>query len=213
MDAVITDPPYDKRTAANFTGNRGSVRAGFVVEKVGIVFGSMDDLDQIVAAITAMVRRWTIIWCALEQLGQYQAAAPDLYLRGGFWDRTDGAPQFTGDRPAQPGEACAIFHPSGRKRWNGGGTRAFWSGGRCRDFGNAGNGHPTPKPLWLMESQINLFTDPGETILDPFMGSGTTGVACMNLGREFIGIEIEPRFFEIACERIDQAQRQQRLFA
>ena len=52
-----------------------------------------------------------------------------------------------------------------------------------------------------------------ETILDPFMGSGTTGVACMNLGRKFIGIEIEPKYFDIACERIENAQRQQRMFA
>ena len=50
-------------------------------------------------------------------------------------------------------------------------------------------------------------------ILDPFMGSGTTGVACMNLGRKFIGIEIEPKYFDIACERIENAQRQQRMFA
>ena len=51
------------------------------------------------------------------------------------------------------------------------------------------------------------------TILDPFMGSGTTGVACMNLGRKFIGIEREPKYFEIACRRIEDAQRQERLFA
>jgi DNA modification methylase len=50
-------------------------------------------------------------------------------------------------------------------------------------------------------------------VLDPFMGSGTTGVACMNLGRKFIGIEIEPKYFNIACERIENAQRQERLFA
>jgi DNA modification methylase len=52
----------------------------------------------------------------------------------------------------------------------------------------------------------------GETILDPFMGSGTTGVACMNLGRKFIGIEREVKYFDIACRRIDDAQRQSRLF-
>ena len=49
---------------------------------------------------------------------------------------------------------------------------------------------------------------PGETILDPFMGSGTTGVAALKLGRRFIGIEIEPAYFEIACRRIEQAQRE-----
>lgn len=52
-----------------------------------------------------------------------------------------------------------------------------------------------------------------ETILDPFMGSGTTGVACMNLGRSFIGIEREPKYFDIACRRIEDAQRQGRLIA
>lgn len=73
-------------------------------------------------------------------------------------------------------------------------------------------GHPTQKPLALMRwviAQVNA----GELILDPFMGSGTTGVACANLGRKFIGIEIEPRYFDIACRRIDDAQRQGRLFA
>ena len=54
---------------------------------------------------------------------------------------------------------------------------------------------------------------PGDVILDPFMGSGTTGVACMNLGRKFIGIEIEPKYFDIACRRIEDAQRQTRMFA
>lgn len=52
-----------------------------------------------------------------------------------------------------------------------------------------------------------------KNILDPFMGSGTTGVACANLGRSFIGIEIDRKYFDIACERIENAQRQHRMFA
>ena len=71
-------------------------------------------------------------------------------------------------------------------------------------------GHPTQKPLRLMEWCLSFVPD-AQTILDPFMGSGTTGVACMNLGRSFIGIEREPRYFDIACRRIEDAQRQQRL--
>jgi DNA modification methylase len=70
--------------------------------------------------------------------------------------------------------------------------------------------HPTQKPLSLMKNIVGLTQG---DILDPFMGSGTTGVACMNLGRRFIGVEIEPRYFEIACERIENAQRQLRMFA
>jgi DNA modification methylase len=70
--------------------------------------------------------------------------------------------------------------------------------------------HPTQKPLGLMEWCLGFVK--GEAILDPFMGSGTTGVACARLGRRFIGIEIEPRYFDIACKRISDAYRQTDLF-
>ena len=73
-------------------------------------------------------------------------------------------------------------------------------------------GHPTQKPLRLMEWCLS-FVPEAKTILDPFMGSGTTGVACMNMGCQFIGIEREPKYFDIACRRIEDAQRQGRLIA
>ena len=65
--------------------------------------------------------------------------------------------------------------------------------------------HPTQKPLALMEWVINNYTKPRDVILDPFMGSGTTGVAAMRTGRKFIGIELEPEYFNIAAERIKNA--------
>jgi DNA modification methylase len=72
--------------------------------------------------------------------------------------------------------------------------------------------HPSQKPVRVMEWALS-FVPHATTILDPFMGSGTTGVACANLGRKFIGIEIELRYFDIACERIAAAYAQGRLFA
>jgi len=72
--------------------------------------------------------------------------------------------------------------------------------------------HPAIYPVRFPQELAASFTDPLQIVLDPFMGSGTTGVACMNLGRKFIGIEIEPKYFDIACERIENAQRQERLF-
>jgi DNA modification methylase len=72
--------------------------------------------------------------------------------------------------------------------------------------------HPTQKPVALMKWCIEKLPDDSHTILDPFMGSGTTGVACAKLGRKFIGIEIEPKYFDIACERIDKAYAQPDLF-
>ena len=71
--------------------------------------------------------------------------------------------------------------------------------------------HATQKPVLLMEKVLEMYPKQ-RTILDPFMGSGTTGVACANLGRKFIGIEIDEKYFDIACERIEAAQAQGRLF-
>mgnify|MGYP000513001244 CR=1 FL=1 len=72
-------------------------------------------------------------------------------------------------------------------------------------------GHPTQKPIALMEWCLGFLPN-AQTILDPFMGSGTTGVACQKLGRSFIGIELDPDYFAIACKRIDEATRQPDLF-
>lgn len=71
--------------------------------------------------------------------------------------------------------------------------------------------HPTQKPIALMEWCLQR--NPADVTLDPYIGSGTTGVACAKMGREFIGIEIEPKYFDIACQRIENAQRQERMFA
>jgi DNA modification methylase len=72
-------------------------------------------------------------------------------------------------------------------------------------------GHPTQKPVSLMQWCLGFLPE-SQTILDPFMGSGTTGVACVNLGRKFIGIELDPGYFDIAVKRIEEAYKQPRLF-
>jgi DNA modification methylase len=74
-------------------------------------------------------------------------------------------------------------------------------------------GHPAPMPYPMAEGHVLTWTDPGEIVFDPFMGSGTSGVACAKTGRKFVGIEIEESYFDVACERISNAQRQERLFA
>lgn len=82
---------------------------------------------------------------------------------------------------------------------------------KSHHWGGEEKQHPTQKPIQVMSWCIGFFSE-AQSILDPFMGSGTTGVACMNLGRKFIGIEIEQKYFDIACERIEAAQAQGRLF-
>lgn len=72
--------------------------------------------------------------------------------------------------------------------------------------------HPTQKPVALMKWVLENYTNPGDTIFDPFMGSGTTGVACMQTGRKFIGCEIDEKYFAIAKKRIEDAAAQLHLF-
>lgn len=83
---------------------------------------------------------------------------------------------------------------------------------RHKHIGGIEAGHPAVFPVDLAYEVVAAYSDPGATILDPFMGSGTTGVACARLGRRFIGIEIEPRYFDIACRRIEEAYKQPDLF-
>ena len=87
-------------------------------------------------------------------------------------------------------------------------TGAFGNVLKCARSGN--ENHPTEKPAALITNLLRNSAD-GQ-VIDPFMGSGTTGVAAMQLGRKFIGIEIEEKYFNVACERIENAQRQQKLF-
>lgn len=90
--------------------------------------------------------------------------------------------------------------------------RHCWNGAyRAGDGENREFLHPSQKPVEIISWCVR--ESKSEVILDPFMGSGTTGVACAKLGKQFIGIEIEPRYFDIACRRIEDAQRQERLFA
>jgi len=76
------------------------------------------------------------------------------------------------------------------------------------DFASEGaTVHPTQKPVALMEYLIKTYTDEGQTVLDFTMGSGTTGVACWNTSRKFIGIELDTKYFDIACERLAHSQK------
>lgn len=204
FDHVITDPPYDAKTHAGLMSaakststTRTTGRKGERPEMVDLDFEPLEDL----AFVDDMLRvasRWCLAFCSLEMLGDYARQAGDRWIRSGFWHRPDGAPQFSGDRPAQAGEGVAIMHPGGRKRWNGGGHRAFWS---C-PVEHDDRVHPTQKPLRLMMQIVEQFTEPGDLVLDPFCGSGTTGVACLRLGRRFVGVERSECYAEIACERL-----------
>jgi DNA modification methylase len=104
-------------------------------------------------------------------------------------------------------EAVLILHREGKKRWNGGGHHAVWTINKVE-----AKYHPTQKPLPLLKKWIMQFTDPGDLICDPFMGSATTGVAALQLGRRFIGNELDAKHFATAQKRIQEVAMQPQLF-
>jgi site-specific DNA-methyltransferase (adenine-specific) len=207
---VISDAPYDQRTSKNARTIRGAIRNKSAVANEGMGktrYIPFDGVDPAVVGPRAVeaAERWAIIFCALEQLGRYQDATGDAWIRAGFWHRLGGAPQFTGDRPAQSGEGIAIMHRKGRKRWNNGGHAAYWECPRMATGVQpmaAERAHPTQKPVDLMIRIIEQFTDPDDLILDPFCGSGTTGVAALRTGRRFIGFELSAEYAAVARARL-----------
>lgn len=203
VDHVITDPPYNAATHAN--GLCGSVRDFARNADRGVSFAALTDADVLAGVLVSMARRWAVAFCAIEQLGKYAEGAAGAWVRSGVWDKINPSPQLTGDRPGQAVEGLAIMHRKGKKRWNRGGGAGIW---RCApQQGLDRPDHPTPKPVPLMLALIEDFTDPGEVVLDPFCGSGTTGVACLRLGRRFIGIEKDAKYAAVATERL-QAESQ-----
>lgn len=197
-DVTLTDPPYDPRTHACARTNKdGTGTDGGSAIVMG--FAPLESV-RFVTDLTSRSDRWVVAFCALEMLGAYREQGGDCYIRGGFWHRPNGMPQITGDRPAQPGEALAILHRAGKKRWARGGHHAYWECG----VEHVDRVHPTQKPEALLQQLVADFSEPGELIVDPFMGSGTTLVAAKRLGRRAIGIEIHEAYCALAVERLRQ---------
>lgn len=188
VDAVVTDPPYGIALNTNnlrFSGGKeeSSRRRGKLMGPAGglPIVGDSAPFDP---AFLTGIGREQIIWGWNN--------FPDSLPRGAclIWIK-----RFD--------EAFGSFLSDAETAWfsNGHGVYCF------RDLSNMAEAktrsHPTQKPLPLMKWCVEKIK--GETILDPFLGSGTTGVAAVKLGRKFIGIEIEPKYFDIACRRVQAA--------
>ena len=209
VNAVITDPPYGELTHSNAKSNRGSGTG-----KKAIDFASMtaSELEQVLIVCGQKCSRWLVSTMEWRHIARFETDPPHGWelVRFGVWVKTNPMPQISADRPAQGWEGIAYMHSTSgeKKRWNGGGQHGNYVGALVTD-----GAHPTGKPIALFTQFVDKFTDRNETILDPFMGSGTTGVAAIQLNRKFIGIEREERYFQIARQRIEQAVAQGQLFA
>lgn len=200
VGAVVTDPPYgaDETHDAHLSGI--TLRNGEPARQA-LGFDGISERECVRLAgewVNAAVG-WVVFTCEWKFAKALDDAG--LLVRLGIWRKPDGAPQFTGDRPGTGWEAVAICHRPGRKKWNGGGSHAFWTFPKAQNT----SGHPTGKPVGLFQAFVEAFTNEGDLILDPFCGSGTTGVAAIKTGRRFIGIEIDPGYADIARRRISDA--------
>ncbi len=220
VQAVISDPPYaeeahtlQRRMLSNGEANGGRRRE--VVRPVDFASLTPDLMADFCAETARLCAGWVLAFCQSEQVAEWREAmekAGIKWRRAQIWVKTDGTPQFTGDRPGVGYESIATgWCGSGRSAWNGGGRHGVYIQPKSDPgvgHGGPSNLHPTQKPQRLMADLLNLFTAEGDTVLDPFMGSGTTGVCCHKTGRRFIGIERDRRYFDIACQRIAAAQAQ-----
>lgn len=196
VDAVVTDPPYGIGVDASAAKSGGQV-VGHGHRRVAKRAYTQTDWDAspISADILAAVRaagRWQVIFG-----GNYYHCPPaSCWL---IWDKE------TNGNLADCEMAWTNLPKAVRR------IRYLWNG-FARANGEPRDDHPTQKPLGVMSWVLGQLPADAQTILDPFMGSGTTGVACVNHGRSFIGVEREPDYFDIACRRIEEAYKQPRLF-
>jgi DNA modification methylase len=190
FDAVVTDPPYGIG-AANGANAGGTDASGRYARRPRQYDGAWDDARPTRLAVDATVSAADlhIVWG-----GNFFSDWLPIGGRWLIWDKLNSMPTFS----------------DGELAWTsikGASVKKFTQCASGLAANRDGRIHPTQKPVALMEWCLGFLPN-ARTILDPFMGSGTTLVACQRLGRHGTGIELDPEYFEGACRRVDEAARQ-----
>ena len=191
FDACVTDPPYGIGADSTMHKQSGTQYGKAAAAKREYRATDWDiapippDLMNLVQASA----KWNIIFGG----NYYSFPASSCWL---VWDKENGDNGFADCELAWTNLPKAVR----RIKW-------MWNG-MLRKGGEAREGHPTQKPMEVMRWAIGQLPEPSLSILDPFCGSGTTGMAAVSLGKQFTGIEIDPIYFEMACERISRALQQ-----
>jgi site-specific DNA-methyltransferase (adenine-specific) len=206
VDLVMTDPPYSDKT---HKGAR-STTYGKINEKSTIPFDCFTEEDMIetFSFISAKAKRWIISFIDWRFMHVFEENPPEgtKFVRFGIWNKTTTCPQFTGDRPGTGWEAILILHKSDEKMyWNGGGCgSSVYDHDHARSGRFFANYHPTEKPIGLLKELISLYSNEGDTVFDPFVGSGSTACASVLSRRNFIGIDISQEYCDIAKKRLEK---------
>ena len=195
VDAVITDPPYGIKRDKGFGGGEGFGGTGTTILRTKYS-GDWDNQRPDKKHFVEMLRVGNL---SMIFGGNFFADLLPVGTHWVVWDKKQTMPTF--------GDCELVWTNSPRKsvKW----IQREWNGLLGKEEKRQ---HATQKPVKIMAWLIENYTNPTDTIFDPFMGSGTTGVAAIQLGRNFIGCEIDPTYFEIAKKRIEQAEMQPNLF-
>ena len=195
VDAVVTDVPYGISQVSN-----GLRRLNY---------GEWDwetATDVALAALRQCVEVPSVMaWCDWRQLHKISEALPGRSERPLTWVKPN-PPVLNGQSLFLSATEHAFYGKLPGAWFSGGCIKSYWVGMAPQD-----RQHPTQKPDWLMVAGVQATVPPAGTCLDMFMGSGTTGVACVREGRSFIGIEIDEGYFNIACKRMRDEYARPRL--
>jgi site-specific DNA-methyltransferase (adenine-specific) len=211
---IIADPPYEASLHAAKMAD-SALRKDSGPELKAIDFAPIDEIREAFVGLSSEIcDGWFIAFCTVEGVAKWANAinpSPIKYKRACVWVKPDSTPQLNGQGPAQGAECfVAAWAGTGCARWNAGGKRGVYT--HLVNNRERTGLHPTEKPRRLMSEIIADFTSPDDIICDPFMGSGTTGAAAVMSGRRFVGIEQNQTYFDVACKRLEDAQRQSSLF-
>lgn len=204
IDCIVTDIPYRTISGGNVIGKNGpSVHGrptGMLAKNDGKVFEHNDiEFDEYMSDLFRVLRSPGHMWIFTNEMNR--RVLEDSILRAGFkvhylggWVKNNVTPNRWGMKNCEPFFVC-------RK----GPARSFYTPG-LKQFIHRdnvrGKVHPTEKPIGLMQDMVLASTHIGDTVLDPFMGAGSTGAAAIRLGRRFVGIEIDPEYYRIAAMRV-----------
>lgn len=218
VGVTITDPPYSEHVhskvrATSSLGDMDRYASSAVRHrKFGFTHITTTQMNATAAELARLTKRWVLVFCNVELTHEWRLALEQHgleYVRTGAWVKRNSPPQFSGDRPAVGFEAVVIAHPPGRKHWHGGGRHGLWEHNIVLNRGGkTPRLHTTQKPLSLMTELVTLFSDPGETVFDPYSGSSTTGHACLLTGRRFVGVEVDPAYHAASLRRLKAVQAQ-----
>lgn len=200
VDCIITDPPYQS-TATSAGGCFGNKNRDYLNELQGLYSGFSNDILDECCRVLKKINLY--IWCNKQQFNQILTYFLAKKCNWTFlvWNKTNPIPACN-NRYLNDCEYCLFFREAGVPVYGSYETKHSVYTSAINMADKKRYDHPTVKPLEFTTNMVINSTKEGDIILDPFMGSGTTGEAALRLGRSFIGIELEPKHFQTASERL-----------